>query len=86
MNGKANRDNCNYGNLILSGMTATGNYIIQFSGGSISRLYQFGSNNPGGLQQIQTLSSGGYRGKIHYTRINRLVVVSFLITCYTPAN
>ena len=64
VNGAASGDNCNYGSLILSGMTGSGAFIIRYANGSIAELkylYKdttYSANNGVGLSGTTFYNSG----------------------------
>lgn len=64
VNGAASGDNCNYGSLILSGMTGSGAFIIRYASGSIAELkylYKdttYSANNGVGLSGTTFYNSG----------------------------
>ena len=85
-NGRVQGDNCNYGNLILTGMTVSNaRYLIRFANGSIAKVYQFGDRNVT-TTSASLSTSNTYSGTINSRKVGRLVIATFEITCQTPAN
>ena len=84
-NGKANRDNCDYGNLLLTGMTvANAQYLIRFVGGSIANVYKFGIADTVTSSSLTISTTTNYSGTVYYQKRDRVVIVSFLVTCNSP--
>lgn len=74
-NGSASGDNCNYGNLLLMGMTVSGAYLIRVSSSSISEVKMLGSDYVRTTFTPTSGSSYSSYGGCYYEKYGRTVHV-----------
>lgn len=74
-NGAASGDNCNYGNLLLMGMTVSGAYLIRVSSSSISEVKMLGSDYVRTTFTPTSGSSYSSYGGCYYEKYGRTVHV-----------
>lgn len=75
-------DNCNYGNLILCGMTnGPVYYDIRISGGALTAIYQWDTSEPttGTITSTSTTNYSIYTTYTRYTKFGRLVVLEIYL-------
>ena len=84
-------DNCNYGNIILCGMTINNVYYnIRVSGGSIAAVYKYitASTAPAAITSGTTTNYNTYGNNVslcNYTKLGRLVCVTLIVNCVSSA-